>query len=455
MLFPSINPYNGAIIAQHNLNTEKEVEQILQRAGEASEKWATSSLLFRISCLENCQKLLQKDKEKLAILITQEMGKLIGESEQEIDKCIALCKFYSGHLEKFLSPKNLFDNDAPHQIFFEPLGVVLGIMPWNFPFWQVFRFAIPAISAGNAVLIKHATNVLGCSKAIASIFLEAGFYEGVYQNIILGHDLVERVIAHRTIKAVSLTGSEKAGSAIASLAGKYLKKTVLELGSNDAFIVLKDADIASAATWAAKSRLINNGQSCIAAKRFIIEEEVYDEFFQNFQQEFGKIQMGNPMDLATTLGPLARKDLCNDLKEQIAQSIKLGAIEQKFGVEISSPNTFMNPTILTNISINSPAYTEELFGPVASIFKVKNKDQAITLANDSKFGLATSVWTNNESDIALLTNKLNVGGVFINMMVQSHPAIPFGGVKNSGYGRELGEYGFKEFVNVKTLRKNL
>ena len=455
MNFQSINPYTSEVISKHDLHSETELLYILLNAEKTQQHWYKTKVSHRIQCLLKCSEQLLFYKSELAILITQEMGKLLRESEAEIEKCALLCRYYAEHLEQFLTPRKMYpDTTYYHEIRLDALGVIFGIMPWNFPFWQVFRFAVPAIAAGNVVVVKHAHNVCGCGKAIENIFLQAGFEQGIFQNLFIKTEDIEKVIAHPAVRAVSLTGSEQAGKSVAALAGKYLKKTVLELGSNDVFVVLKDADLLSAADEAAKSRLINNGQSCVAAKRFIVEESIYDEFVTYFENNVSKITMGDPMKTTTSLGPLARLDLCQQLLKQVETSISLGAVAKKFDTNNHLGGAFMNPTILYQVPKPSPAYSEELFGPVASVFKVKNGDEALNLANDSVYGLAASVWTSDEKNQILFSEQLQVGAIFFNAMVQSHPAMPFGGVKNAGYGRELGEYGLQEFVNIKTIKYN-
>ncbi len=455
MKFQSINPYTNQVFSQHDLHNQQDVSYLLSRANTAHHHWSQTNIAHRVQCLLKCSEILLLQKNELAVLITQEMGKLIAESKAEIEKCALLCRYYAEHIVHFLTSKKLYAGTSySHEIRWDSLGVILGIMPWNYPFWQVFRFAVPTVVAGNVVVVKHAHNVCGCAKAIEDIFLQSGFESGVFQNLFIETQSIEEVISNPVLKAVSLTGSEQAGKSVAALAGKYLKKTVLELGSNDVFIVLNDADIYNAAKEATKSRLVNNGQSCIGAKRFIVESSIYDEFVSQFEMNFSKIKMGDPMQSTTSLGPLARVDLCQQLKKQVDNSIALGAKVKKFDIENKQGDAFMNPTILYEIPKLSPAYIEELFGPVASVFKVKNTQEALIIANDSSYGLGASLWTNDESNKKLFSEQLQVGAVFFNAMVQSHPAISFGGVKNAGYGRELGAYGLQEFVNIKTIKYN-
>lgn len=453
--FLSINPYTQATLAAHQQDTELQIQDKINKAWTGFGKWRNTPFTLRQSLLLKCAQVLEARKTELSTIMTQEMGKLLVESIAEIDKCILLCNYYATHLETMLSAETgSSEIKETNYVNFEPLGVILGIMPWNFPFWQVFRFAIPALTAGNTVLLKHASNVTLCAKEIEKIFLEAGFETGVFQSLIIESSRIEEVIANPSIKAISLTGSEAAGKSVGALAGKYIKKTVMELGSNDAFIVCADANLLTAATAACKSRLINNGQSCISAKRFIILEEAYDEFVKHFEDIFSKITMGNPLESGTTLGPLARVDLKIELKKQVAETVANGAAIKKFGIDDNEKDAFIAPTILFNPPKNSPAYTDELFGPVASIFKVKNIEDAIQLANDSVYGLGASVWTEDKTVTQKFIKELNVGSVFVNSLVYSHPALPFGGVNNSGFGRELGAFGIKEFVNVKSILIN-
>lgn len=453
--FLSINPYTQATLATHQQDTVVQIQDKINRAWIGFGQWRHTPMPLRRYLMLKCAQVLEARKAELSTTMTLEMGKLLAESVSEIDKCVLLCNYYATHLGTMLYPeKGSTEIKETNYVNFEPLGVILGIMPWNFPFWQVFRFAIPTLAAGNTVLLKHASNVTLCAKEIEKIFLEAGFESGIFQSLIIESSRIEEVICNPSVKAISLTGSEAAGKSVGALAGKYIKKTVMELGSNDAFIVCADANIEAAAKAACKSRLINNGQSCISAKRFIILEEVYEEFVKHFEHNFSAVTIGDPLEGATTLGPLARIDLKLELKKQVAETIAKGAAIKKFGTDDNDNEAFIAPTILFNPPKNSPAYTDELFGPVASIFKVKNIEEAIKLANDSLYGLGASVWTEDETVRQKFIKELNVGCIFINSLVYSHPALPFGGVNNSGYGRELGAVGIKEFVNIKSILIN-
>ena len=454
--FKSINPFNQQVLGIYEQDSSEIIALKIAKGWDGHLKLRTKTVSFRENQLRNCAYKLFDRKDYLAQLISAEMGKVLSESISEIEKCILLCHFYADHSSSFLDR----DNSKPvlpeceNYVIFEPLGIVLGIMPWNFPFWQVFRFAIPALVAGNAVLLKHASNVSGCAVEIENIFVSAGFTNHEFQTLLLESSRIEEVISDFRVKAISLTGSEAAGRSVGALAGKYIKKTVMELGSNDAFIVLKDSNVEAAAHAACKSRLINNGQSCIAAKRFIIVEDVYDKFMSYFKKSLSNVTLGDPLAESTTLGPLARLDLKVELKNQIKLSVDMGAVVEKFG-EDDDDNAFVAPTILYNPPKKSPAYEEELFGPVAVVFKVKNLTDAIDIANDSLYGLGASIWTFDKEAIEICKRELSVGSVFVNNIVISHPSMPFGGVNNSGFGRELGSYGIKEFVNVKSVFINL
>ncbi|TAH27058.1 MAG: NAD-dependent succinate-semialdehyde dehydrogenase [Cytophagales bacterium] len=448
----SVNPFNDKLIHQRTLDSKKEILEKVVVANKAHGSWKKTSIEERSRFLEESSSILVNKKEVLAILISEEMGKVISESRAEIDKCILLCRYYAENLEAFLKP-DLVKNELNgiSSINYESLGVILGVMPWNFPFWQVFRFAVPALASGNSVLLKHASNVSLSAEAIEAIFKEAYCELPIFQNLFIDNSSAEMLVGHPFIKAISLTGSEAAGKAVGSLGGKYLKKMVMELGSNDAFIVDSTANIPLAASEGARSRLINNGQSCIAAKRFILAKEIYDEFLFYFKEYFEKIKHGNPLMEDTQLGPLARKDLKINLQNQIDDSISKGA---KLTVCLQNDfddSAFFSPSILENVSINSSAYREELFGPVATFIKVDSMDEAIVIANDSLYGLGASVWSANNDNIHRMIKELNVGSVFINNIVYSHPSLPFGGINQSGYGRELSSFGIKEFVNIKSV----
>jgi succinate-semialdehyde dehydrogenase/glutarate-semialdehyde dehydrogenase len=383
--------------------------------------------------------------------MTLEMGKPLRAAREEAAKCARACRYYAEQAERFLSPEDVATAGARTYVTFEPLGVVLAVMPWNFPFWQVVRFAAPALVAGNVAVLKHASNVPGCALALAEIFRRAGFAEGVLTALLVGSDVVARLIGDPRVAAVTLTGSEGAGSTVGAAAGKAIKKSVLELGGSDPFIVLPSADLEAAVATAVKARTINNGQSCIAAKRFIVHDAVYDAFERRFVRAMEGLTVGDPMDEGTDIGPLATAAIVRELDEQVRATIRAGARLLTGGMRLDRHGHYYAPTVLADIPRQSPAYGEELFGPVASLFRVRDVRDAIRVANATKFGLGASAWTNDEGERARLIEGLEAGQVFINAMVASDPRLPFGGVKHSGYGRELGVFGLREFVNVKTV----
>lgn len=401
-----------------------------------------------IAQIRKAGKILLARKQEFAKIISTEMGKPVSESNAEIEKCALNCNYYADHCNEFLQDRE-YDTENYHAIIrYEPLGVILGIMPWNFPFWQVFRFAVPTILAGNTVLLKHADNVPQCARILEEIFLKAGFDEGVFQNLPLEEKNVVQIIEHPFVKAVSLTGSERAGSIVASQAAKVIKKSVLELGGSNAFIVLDDADLDNAVEKAVNARYRNAGQSCIAAKRFLIQEGIYNLFLEKFAAKVKALKMGDPLDPETDIGPLARIDLAEKLETQVNQSVKMGA---KVWVGGHRGDRFYEPTILTEITPEMPVFKEEIFGPVAAIIKFKKFEDAIKLSNQTNFGLGVSICTRNVKEIAQKVHLFEEGSVFFNQLVRSDPRLPFGGVKHSGFGRELSEDGIREFVNTKTI----
>jgi succinate-semialdehyde dehydrogenase/glutarate-semialdehyde dehydrogenase len=383
--------------------------------------------------------------------MTLEMGKPLRAGIDEALKCARGCRYYAAHAAQFLADEHVPTEARESYIRYEPLGVVLAVMPWNFPFWQVFRFAAPATMAGNVGLLKHASNVPQCALAIEDIFRRAGFPDGVFQTLLIGSADVAPLLEDSRIGAVTLTGSEGAGQDVAARAGHALKKTVLELGGSDPFIVMPSADVEKAAATAARARTINNGQSCIAAKRFIVSETIADEFLRRFVEAMRALRVGDPMDASTDVGPLATPDLVTDLEAQVQATVEAGARVLTGGARLPGPGNYFAPTVLVDIPPGSPAYREELFGPVASVFRIRSVDEAIRLANDSTFGLGSSVWTQVDEERERFVRDLEAGQVFVNAMVVSDPRVPFGGVKRSGYGRELGVHGIREFVNVKTV----
>ncbi len=399
----------------------------------------------------NAAAILESGKDRFGRLMTLEMGKPVRAAGEEALKCAWVCRYYAENAERFLADKIIVTNAARSFVRYQPIGPVLAVMPWNFPFWQVFRFAAPALMAGNTGLLKHASNVPQCSLAIEEIFRTAGFPEGVFQSLLIGPAQVSGVIEDPRVAAVTLTGSLGAGSAVAAESGRQIKKTVLELGGSDPFIVMPSANLNTAVETAVKARIINNGQSCIAAKRFIVAAEIAERFEEEFVRRMEALKIGDPMDEATELGPLATLAGLEELEEQIRHSLAAGARVLTGGTRPSRTGYYYSPTILVDIPKYAPAYSDEIFGPVASLFRVQHAEEAVRLANDTAFGLGASVWTSDESEIDLFINEIEAGQVFVNGMVASDPRLPFGGVKRSGYGRELSVAGIREFVNVKTI----
>jgi len=451
MPIASSNPATGENLKEFSAVDDAEIEKRLSCAENAFRKYRRTTFTQRSELLHAVGELLFQEKKRYAEIITLEMGKLFRDSIAEIEKCARGCRFYAENGERFLEDEVAQTDAAESYVQYQPLGPVLAIMPWNFPFWQVFRFAAPALIAGNVGLLKHASNVPQCALAIEEIFCRAGFDDGVFQTLLIEPNQVEKVIVDRRVKAVTLTGSEKAGSAVASTAAREIKKSVLELGGSDAFIVMPSADFESALSTAVKARTINTGQSCIAAKRFMIADQIYDEFLNQFVDRMRGLKIGNPMDPETEIGPLATEQILQGVHDQVQKSIAAGAKLLTGGNRIHGPGSFYEPTVLVNVPKDSPAYREEVFGPVAAIFRVRNADEAIELANDTTFGLGSSAWTNDPEEQKLFTSELDSGMVFINTMVASDPRLPFGGVKRSGFGRELGAAGIREFTNAKTI----
>lgn len=448
--FRSINPWNGEILQEYASTTPEAVEQALALAEHCFDSWRSQSSLEKSCLFRQLAQLLRARKEELAQIISLEVGKVISESRAEIEKCALVCEFYAERVDEFLAPESiLLPDQTKAKVIFQASGIILAIMPWNFPFWQVFRFAVPTLIAGNVGILKHASNVPQCALEIQRLFEEAGFPPGCFQSLLLDGPSATALLDDPRIKGVSFTGSEKAGATVAAAAGKNLKKSLLELGGSDPFIVLADADLPLAASTAVKARMVNFGQSCIAAKRFIIEEPVYDAFVELFLQELKKLKPGNPFDEHASYACMARPDLAAELYEQVRETVALGARVLIGGKAPEPGSACFEPTVLENIPKGSPAYSEELFGPVASLFKVVSFQEAIALANATEYGLGASVWTTNpRADFAVY---LESGVVFLNAQVASHPMLPFGGIKKSGYGRELSKQGILEFVNLKTI----
>ena len=451
MAIASINPATGEELEEFAAFDDSEIEKRLQRAERAFATYRHGTFAKRAQLMMAAASLLDREKEKFARIITLEMGKLFRAAVEEVEKCARGCRFYAENAERFLEDEAAQTDAARSYVRYEPLGPVLAIMPWNFPFWQVFRFAAPALMAGNVGLLKHASNVPQCALAIEQIFCRAGFDDGIFQTLLIEPKQVEKVIVDPRVKAVTLTGSEKAGSEVASTAGRHIKKSVLELGGSDAFIVMPSADFEGALSTAIKARTINSGQSCIAAKRFFVADEIYDDFLQQFVERMRALKIGDPFDETTDLGPLATEQILQGVHEQVQKSIAAGAKLLTGGNRIHGPGFFYEPTVLVDVPKESPAYREEVFGPVASVFRVRDADEAVEVANDTTFGLGASAWTNDPAEQELFTSELETGMVFINAMVASDPRLPFGGVKRSGFGRELGATGIREFTNTKTI----
>jgi len=451
MAIASINPATGEKLKEFATFNDAEIEKRLKRAEGAFAHHRREPFAKRAQLMMAAAALLEQEKDKFARTITLEMGKLLRAAVEEIEKCARGCRYYAENAERFLEDEPAQTDAARSYVRYEPIGPVLAIMPWNFPFWQVFRFAAPALMTGNVGLLKHAANVPQCALAIEEIFCRAGFDEGVFQTLLIEADRVEKLIVDPRIKAVTLTGSEKAGSAVGSAAAREIKKSVLELGGSDAFIVMPSADFEQALTTAVKARTINSGQSCIAAKRFFIADKVYDDFLNQFVERMRALKIGDPLEETTEIGPLATEQILSGVHEQVEKSVAAGAKLLTGGNRIHGPGFFYEPTVLVDVPRKSPAFREEVFGPVASIFRVRDAAEAIELANDSAFGLGASAWTNDRAEQELFASELESGMVFINAMVASDPRLPFGGVKRSGFGRELGAHGIREFTNTKTI----
>jgi len=444
----TVNPTTGRTEQTFTPLSDGELQAKLDRAEAAYQDYRRTSFAQRATWLHRVADLLAQQRERLARLATLEMGKPLSQALAEVDKCVLGCRYYADHGAAGLADQV---HDAQALVRYQPLGVILAVMPWNFPFWQVLRFAAPTLMAGNVALLKHASNVPQCALAIEDLFTQAGYPLGVFQTLLVEGARVETIVADPRVKAATLTGSEPAGQSLARTAGQYLKKTVLELGGSDPFIVLPSADLAAAIQTAVTARLQNNGQSCIAAKRFILAEPIADRFIEGLLSAFKQVRIGDPLDLATQLGPLATPEIRDVLDQQVQKSVALGAGLLTGGHPLPGVGNFYPPTILTEIPQDSPAYHEELFGPVAAVFRVRDLDAAIALANDTEFGLGASAWTRDPDEQVRLTQELAAGAVFINAMTKSDLRLPFGGIKRSGYGRELGLPGLHEFVNIKTV----
>ena len=447
----STNPLTNEVIQEFEEHSDAQIEEVLQRADATYYQWRKTSFAEREKRMHAAADVLRKNKEKYAQIMTDEMGKTKKEAISEVEKCALCCDYYAEKSAKLMADEPLEIEQGEAYIAYNPIGAVLAVMPWNFPFWQVIRFAAPNLMAGNVGILKHASNVPQCALALAEVFREAGFPEGCFQSLLISSKKVDGLLGDRRIRAATLTGSEGAGSKVASRAGQELKKTVLELGGSDPFIVLADADIEKAATTAVKARMINCGQSCIAAKRFLVVQEVYDQFMEIFVGKMSELKQGDPNEDGVDYGPMAREDLADQLLEQTQKSIDKGAKVLLGGDRPDRKGAFFNATILGDLKPGMPAYDEEMFGPVASVFRVKDVEEAILIANDSPYGLGGSVWTKDIAKGKEVVRQVDSGAVYINKMMASHPALPFGGVKLSGYGRELSHLGIREFVNQKTV----
>jgi len=451
MAIASINPTTGETLKTFDVLSAEQIEQKLQLAADTFQTYRHTRFHERSRMMLHAAEILETEKRALGKLMTLEMGKPIKAAIAEAEKCAWVCRYYADAAQQHLADQLVKTEAAKSYIRFQPLGPVLAVMPWNFPLWQVFRFAAPALMAGNVGLLKHASNVPQCALAIEDVFVRAGFPTGGFQTLLIGSDAVESILNDSRVVAATLTGSEPAGRSVASIAGKQIKKTVLELGGSDPFIVMGSANLDQAVTTGVKARTINNGQSCIAAKRFIVAAEIYEEFEQKFVSQMKALHIGDPLDESTEIGPLATPQILNDLDEQVQRAKTSGARVLTGGKRLDRPGNFFEPTVLVDVDVNAPVSCEEIFGPVAMLFRVSGIDEAIQIANATPFGLGSAAWTNNASEQAKFIEELEAGCVFINGMVASDPRLPFGGVKHSGYGRELAEFGIREFVNIKTV----
>jgi succinate-semialdehyde dehydrogenase/glutarate-semialdehyde dehydrogenase len=451
MPIASINPSTGETLKTFDALSAQQLEEKLRLAADTFRTYRRTTFAERTPMMLRAAEILETRKHEFAKVMTLEMGKPIKAAVSEAEKCAWVCRYYAETASQHLADEVVETNARKSYVRFQPLGPVLAVMPWNFPFWQVFRFAAPALMAGNVGLLKHASNVPQCALAIEEIFRDAGFPAGVFQTLLIGSDAVEGILNDARVVAATLTGSEPAGRSVASIAGKQIKKTVLELGGSDPFIVMPSAKLDEAVTTAVKARTINNGQSCIAAKRFIVAAEIYDEFERHFVDEIRALRIGDPLEESTDIGPLATPQIVNDLDEQVKQAVASGARVLTGGKKLDRPGNFYEPTVLVGLDPHAPVSCEEIFGPVATLFRVANIDEAIEIANVTTFGLGSAAWTNDANEQAQFIDELEAGSVFINGMVASDPRLPFGGVKHSGYGRELAEFGIREFVNIKTV----
>ena len=452
MSFPVVSPVTGERVGEYPATSRDEVAAAVTGCHEAFLRWRRTDVERRARLLRNAAGILREQAEDFADLMTTEMGKPLAEAQAEVEKCAGVCDYYAENTGDFLSRQPVATDAGESFVTFQPIGIVFAIMPWNFPFWQVVRFAAPTLMAGNGALLKHAPNVPGCALAIESVFREAGLPDNLFRSLLVGHEEAAELIADPRVRAVTLTGSTRAGKAVASNAARHVKKSVLELGGSDPYVILEDADVAAAAEACVTSRLINSGQSCVAAKRFVVVESVLAEFQERIVEGMGRASFGDPREAGTRIGPMAREDLRDHLHEQVQASVAAGATLLLGGEVPDRPGWFYPPTVLGDVRSGMPAYEEELFGPVASIIPVSDEDAAIAVANDTSYGLGAAVFTR---DLArgrrIAEEELDAGACFVNAFVRSDPRLPFGGVKESGYGRELSPFGIHEFVNVKTV----
>jgi succinate-semialdehyde dehydrogenase/glutarate-semialdehyde dehydrogenase len=451
MAIATMNPATGEVLRTFEPLTDAQIEIKLQKAADTFLKYRKVPFAERARLMLKAADILDREKETYARMMTTEMGKTLRSAVDEAAKCAWVCRYYAENAERFLADQVVETTASRSYIRYEPIGAILAVMPWNFPFWQVLRFAAPALMAGNVGLLKHASIVPQCALMIEDLFRRAGFPEGAFQTLLIGSGKVEKILGDPRVVAATLTGSEGAGIQVGMAAAKSIKKVVLELGGSDPFIVMPSANLEAAVSTAVKARIFNNGQSCIAAKRFIVAESIADEFERRFVSKMEALKVGDPFDESTELGPLSTADGVVDLDRDVQKSVQAGARILTGGKALDRPGNFYAPTVLTNIPKDSPAYQEEFFGPVASVFRAKDVDDAIRIANDSRFGLGSSAWTNDKTERERFIAELEAGMVFINRMVASDPRVPFGGVKWSGHGRELSEHGIREFTNIKTV----
>ncbi len=451
MAIATTNPATGEVVKKFDALTDAQVDEKISKAAKTFRSFRKTSFADRARWMNKAGEILDAEKQAIGRLMTLEMGKTLGSAIAEAEKCAGACRYYAEHAEGFMADEVIETPASKSYIHYQPVGVVLAVMPWNYPFWQVFRFIAPGMMAGNVGLLKHASNVPQCALKIEEILARAGFPDGVFQTLLIGAAQVDRILNDPRVAAATLTGSEQAGIQVGMSAAKRIKKVVLELGGSDPFLIMPSANFAEAAATAVKARVLNNGQSCIAAKRFIVHEQIADQFEKEFVRRMEALKLGDPFDAKTDIGPLATPDAVKDLDTDVQKSIQAGAKLLTGGKPAAGPGNFYQPTVLTNIPKDSPAYREEFFGPVASLFRVNNIDEALAIANDSRFGLGASAWTNDPVERERFVNDLEAGMVFINQMVVSDPRVPFGGVKASGHGRELGPYGIREFTNIKTV----